>query len=285
MTENNGNQVTCKNCGNEFTGRFCNICGEKLYNRHDNTMWHLIEESAHFITHFEGTFFNTLRVLLTRPGKLSNDYCAGIRKKYFKPISFFLLLVVLYLLFPFFEGLNQRLGFYMSNRLYGNYVTKWVHHTLQQTGLSMQELSNHFHEKGEKASKFLLLLLIPFSALILQLLTFKKRRLFYDHVIFATEINIIYLLWGFLLLPLIIVSWSYIIQLFNGHRIVAGEMIVVILVFTMCVVYTVIAARKFYALSWLQAVVLSIFYTVLFAACVMYVYKFILFWIVSMQIH
>ena len=75
--------VKCKNCQHEFTGKFCNQCGEKVYSEHDKSLKHVFEEGFHFLTHFEGTFFNTLRTIVLRPGKLSLDFCYGIRKRYF----------------------------------------------------------------------------------------------------------------------------------------------------------------------------------------------------------
>src|SRR5689334_1275203 len=100
--------INCKNCGHSFSGKYCNNCGEKVYTEHDRTFMHFVEEGMHFITHLDGTLINTIRTMFKSPGKLSVDYCAGKRKTYFKPLSFFLLLVVIYLLFPFFQALNMR---------------------------------------------------------------------------------------------------------------------------------------------------------------------------------
>ena len=76
----------CKNCGNRFTGKYCNVCGEKVYTEKDKSIKYIIEEGFHFLTHFEGTFLKSLKAIITRPGTLSLDYCNGIRKKYFKPL-------------------------------------------------------------------------------------------------------------------------------------------------------------------------------------------------------
>mgnify|MGYP003546581747 FL=1 len=104
----------CKNCGNHFTGKFCNQCGEKIYNEKDKLIKHLFNDAIHFTSHFDGTFLTSLKTAITKPGKISLDYCSGIRKKYFKPVPFFLLLVVFYLLFPRFQGLNMKAGTYAS---------------------------------------------------------------------------------------------------------------------------------------------------------------------------
>ena len=114
---------TCKACHNRFTGKYCNVCGEKAFDEHDKSMAHVAEEVFHFVSHLDGTLINTLRAIFTKPGQLSLDYCNGIRKKYFKPVSFFLLLVVVYLLFPVFRGLNMPLEGHFKQNFYGYYVS------------------------------------------------------------------------------------------------------------------------------------------------------------------
>src|SRR6478736_8508316 len=126
----------CKNCNNSFSGKYCNHCGEKLYHEKDRSVFHLFEEGLHFLTHFDGTFFNTLKKIFTKPGQLSVDYCNGKRKTYFKPLSFFLLLVVLYLLFPVFEGLNMKLYYHTHHILYGNYARRMVIDIMTQKHLA-----------------------------------------------------------------------------------------------------------------------------------------------------
>ena len=194
----------CKNCNHAFTGKYCNSCGEKVYSEKDKFVWHLFEEGLHFITHFDGTFFNTLKKIFTKPGQLSVDYCNGKRKTYFKPLSLFLLLVVLYLLFPMFEGLNMKLYYHTHHPLYGNYARRMVIDIMTQKHLADGQVEPLFHPKSEKVSKFLLLILLPLTALFFWLLTYKKRKYFFDQMVFSAEINCMYLLWGFLLLPLLL---------------------------------------------------------------------------------
>ena len=166
----------CKNCNNSFSGKYCNRCGEKVYNEKDKSVLHLFEEGLHFITHFEGTFFNTLKKIFAKPGQLSVDYCQGKRKTYFKPLSLFLLLVVVYLLFPVFEGLNMKLYYHMHHAIYGQYAMQESRDVMMQKHLTDEQLTTLFQQKSEKASKFLLLVLLPLTALFFWLLSFKKRK-------------------------------------------------------------------------------------------------------------
>ena len=199
----------CKNCGNSFTGKFCNECGQKAFEESDKRVLRFIEEGLHFVTHFDGTIFTTLKRLLTRPGQLSADYTDGRQKQYFRPMSFFLLLVILYLLFPLVEGLNMRLQFHMNNRNYGEFATQQVNSYLQHhPGLKMEQLQNMFAQKSEKTSKILLLIIVPTCALVLWALSFFRRRYFYDQMVLSAEINSFYLLSNFFLLPgLFLLVW------------------------------------------------------------------------------
>jgi hypothetical protein len=188
---------TCRNCNRPFAGKYCNSCGEKHYSDHDRSFSHFLHEGVHFITHFEGTFFTTLKYIFTKPGKLSADYCYGIRKSLFKPLSLFLLLCIIYLLFPVFEGLNMRLYYHVNANIYGDYARNEVIDVMKHHQWTDEQMAKAFHEQSTKVSKFLLLILLPLTALFFWIFTYKKRSYFFDQMVFATEINSVYLIWGF----------------------------------------------------------------------------------------
>lgn len=195
----------CKNCGKAFTGNYCNWCGQKKYSEADKNLTHIAEEVFHFLTHFEGSFIRTAVTVLRYPGKLSADYCDGIRKRYYQPISFFLLLVVIYLLFPLLDGLNMKMEYYKSLSLFGDSITSQIDAKVAASGISESELSELFHHKSEKISKILLFILIPLTTVPLSILNRKKQVKVYDHFIAATEINIFIVMVLFLIAPVFIV--------------------------------------------------------------------------------
>jgi Protein of unknown function (DUF3667) len=278
--------TTCKNCGNSFRGKFCNNCGEKQYSEKDKSIVAFFDEGFHFLTHFEGKFFTTLKTFFKTPGKVSIDYTDGVRKKYFKPLSFFLLLVILYLIFPFFEGLNMKMEYYKSQRFFGGYAETKIQQKLVETGLSMEALSEKFKSKSEKASKFLLISIVPFTALVFYLLTFRKRRFFFDHMIFSTEINSVYLLWGFLILPLLLGMIIMIAKWITGsNNIYANDGIISWLIYIPLVMYTARAGRRFYGFNWWQLLLFCIAFYVAHILIVYSLYKFLLFVTVIHQIH
>ncbi len=265
----------CKNCSHSVTENFCSQCGEKLYLDSDKSFKHLFEEALHFMTHFEGKFFTTLGTMLRRPGKLSVDFCNGIRKKYFKPLSFYLLLIIAYLLFPVFEGLNMQLRFYYGSSVYGAYAKEEAEAVRIKKNYSEDTLAEVFHQKGEKTSKFLLFTILPFMGLFSYLFGFWKRRYYFDHFIFVTETVSFFILYGFLFLPLIV----SILGLFD-LRIFPSEGVGVFVIYGGLACYTILAARNFFNFN----LVVSVLYGLLFCFTLLYfiqvIYKFILFYVI-----
>jgi hypothetical protein len=275
----------CKNCGTAFTGKYCSQCGEKVYSEKDKSVFHFFEEGLHFITHFEGTFFNTLKKIFTRPGQLSVDYCNGKRKTYFKPLSFFLLLVVLYLLFPVFEGLNMKLYYHTHHDFYGHYAMSEARKVMIQTHLTDEQLTTIFHLKSEKTSKFLLLILLPLTALFFWLLTFKKRKYFFDQMVFSAEVNCIYLLWGFLLFPLLLFLSERIYHMVTNSYFNVDDTWLGLITYALLCAYTGAGARRFYKITKWQSIGFAILFFIAHTIIVQYIYKLILFYIVIHEIH
>lgn len=277
--------VSCKNCGNNFSGKFCNACGEKIYSQHDKSVIHFFEEGIHFITHFEGTLFTTLKTMFTKPGQVSVDYCNGIRKKYFKPLSLFLLLIILYLLFPVLEGLNMKLQYFPHQDYYGNFAQSKIDETLKQTGMTIEMLSEKFHTKGEKASKFLLITLVPFTALVFYAAAFFRRKYFFDHMVFASEINSFYLLWGFLILPVLMMVSNFFSKWMTGRFLPFSDDVIGILIYSVMCIYLARAVKRFYAFKWWQTILFLIVFYFSHTFIVYSLYKFLLFVTVINQIH
>ncbi|MDB5202145.1 MAG: hypothetical protein JWQ27_1554 [Ferruginibacter sp.] len=267
--------VICRNCGNKFTGKYCNICGEKAYDEKDRSVMHLVGEGLHFITHFEGTFLTTLKSVLFKPGQLSEDYCNGIRKRYFKPLSFFLMLVIIYLLFPLFNGLNQILYAHMQQSVYGKFATKEVTKIIATGKIDYDTLADAFHHKAEQISKFLLFILIPVMACFSWLLGYRKRSLYYDHFIFSIEAVSVLILWGFLICPVILFSISPLLpadffetELYTGIIMGGGFAI-----------FVATAARRFFNFKRWYSMLYALLYTFCLMLFVQFVYKLILFYI------
>ena len=76
------------NCGATVQGRYCHVCGQENTEPKE-TFWHMVTHFFYDITHFDGSFFVTLKDLLFKPGFLSREYMLGRRKKYLHPVRMY----------------------------------------------------------------------------------------------------------------------------------------------------------------------------------------------------
>jgi hypothetical protein len=83
-------EKTCLNCGTApLIDTYCHHCGQENVEPRQ-TLWHLIVHFFNDVTHFDGKFFSSMKLLLFRPGFLSSEYVKGRRKKYLDPIRMYL---------------------------------------------------------------------------------------------------------------------------------------------------------------------------------------------------
>lgn len=268
--------MNCKNCGHPVGDTYCSHCGEKVYSEKDKKLSHLLEEVFHFLTHFEGTFFTSLKTMFARPGKVSLDYTNGIRKKYFKPVSFMLMLIILYLVFPRFQGLNMRFEMYtFEGSQYYWLAVPLARKKMAAHGISLNELGALYDARSATYAKIMLLLIIPITAFVLRLINYKRKKFFFDHFIIATELLSMYLLVLFLLLPHFLLAAATILPMVKAFK--PESMAVSVSVLLWMFVYTALTLRRFYELTLIKAIIRTLLFLTIFVSVIMYVYKALLF--------
>lgn len=90
-------QTYCKNCGTLVSGNFCQECGQRT-SVHKVTFKETINDFVESVFTINAPFFLTLKFLITRPGRLFDEFLSGKRKRYYRPIAFFVLTTIIYLL-------------------------------------------------------------------------------------------------------------------------------------------------------------------------------------------
>jgi hypothetical protein len=89
----------CLNCGAIVQGHYCQDCGQENVVPKE-TFWHMVTHFFYDITHFDSSFFVSIKDLLFKPGFLSKEYMLGRRKKYLHPIRMYVFTsAVFFLLF------------------------------------------------------------------------------------------------------------------------------------------------------------------------------------------
>jgi hypothetical protein len=93
----------CANCGTELQGKFCHACGQENLELREN-FGHMMNHAISDYFHFDHQFFHTLKPLLFKPGKLTNEYMAGKRVQYLHPIKMYIFISLVYFLLLFQSG-------------------------------------------------------------------------------------------------------------------------------------------------------------------------------------
>ncbi|HEU4634430.1 MAG TPA: DUF3667 domain-containing protein [Flavisolibacter sp.] len=100
----------CLNCGAIINGRYCHVCGqENIVTR--QSFWGLAQHFIYDVFHFDGKFFDTLKYLLIRPGKVPKEYVSGKRMKYLDPVRMYLFTsAIFFLVFFSIRDVSKILG-------------------------------------------------------------------------------------------------------------------------------------------------------------------------------
>lgn len=101
--------TVCKNCGATLTGNFCQDCGQKAA-IHKITLKHLLHEFFHVLTHADKGFLFLTKQLITRPGYVAQEYLDGKRKKYFNPLTFFVVASTIWAIAVLNSGYFEAMG-------------------------------------------------------------------------------------------------------------------------------------------------------------------------------
>jgi hypothetical protein len=119
----------CLNCGTTVLGKYCHVCGQENVEPKE-TLWHMVTHFFNDITHFDGSFFTSLKDLLFKPGFLSKEYMKGRRASYLHPVRMYVFTSAIFFLlfFSFFQpkdaidlGVNKPL----DRKERTEYIRKW----------------------------------------------------------------------------------------------------------------------------------------------------------------
>jgi uncharacterized protein DUF3667/uncharacterized protein DUF4286 len=85
----------CLNCGAQVTGKHCTQCGQAS-DVHVLSMKEVAGDVAHSLLHLDSRVWNTLRLLVRRPGELTREFITGRHQKYLPPFRLYLAVSILF---------------------------------------------------------------------------------------------------------------------------------------------------------------------------------------------
>jgi hypothetical protein len=87
--------VHCLNCGAEVTGKYCSQCSQGA-DVHVLSMREVAGDLTHSLLHLDGRVWQTLKLLVLKPGELTREFIAGRHQSYLPPFRLYLAISVLF---------------------------------------------------------------------------------------------------------------------------------------------------------------------------------------------
>ncbi len=202
--ENLPQEHICKSCGNQFTGFYCNLCGEKVIVPQDRSFRAFLGSILIALTLADSKFLRTLWLMVKNPGFISKQFAEGRRVKYLKPLSVFFVLNLIYFLVPSIQLFNASLRTQL-NSFHGKLAVQPVANKMTELGFSdVNSFSLIYDQKTTGLAKMLVILFAILASLPLNLLYRSRNRYFTDHVGLSVELVCFNLFLNALFLSLIV---------------------------------------------------------------------------------
>ncbi len=175
---------TCPSCGAQLLGPYCKECGEKATAAGDLRLSTLVKDALHFQTHLDNRIAVTLQQLLRRPGSLTRDWIEGRRRSHAKPIQLFVVVNLLFFLVASKLGiLLFTLDRYTPGKGLPGVSAERLLAKQAELGYTAEQMVRALNHGLDPHKKWLFLLLIPLTALVLWAL--HPRRRIAEHLVFA----------------------------------------------------------------------------------------------------
>ena len=177
----------CKSCLHEFSGNFCNQCGEKVLRPADKSFKTILNNVLLTITFVDSRFVKTLWMVIQKPGSLSRDFSIGKRVMHLSPMSLFFVLNLVYFFFPVIQLFNASLTTQLLSPL-RSFYQDIIAPKVVKMGIDLNSFTLLYNIKTTALAKLMVMVFVVVSSLPLNFLYRKKNKYFTDHVTYAVEL-------------------------------------------------------------------------------------------------
>jgi Protein of unknown function (DUF3667) len=191
----------CSSCGNKFFGRYCNRCGEEVIVHGEKSFRNAFLHSFQSTILWESQFIHTLSLIVRTPGQFSLNYINGIRVPFIRPVALFLIVNLLYFLFPVFETFDAPLRTQMHFLPHKEIATQLVDQLIDEHGTNLADFTVRYEQHSSSLAIQLLILFAVLSAVPIALINYSNESYFIDHLIVSFEFNSLVIFVTHLLLP------------------------------------------------------------------------------------
>ena len=268
--------ASCAACSRELAGDYCHGCGERAVRPEDESLAAFLREQFQEVTSADGRLWRSVRALFV-PGRLTEEYFAGRRGLYVRPVRLFLIVNILFFLWMSWMGGQAFLGdpgLYRSSPAFDGPMTEAVN----DAGVTAELYDAAFGQRARALAPTLIAVFVPVYVLLITVVLARTGRPVVRHVVFATHFVAALMASSVLItvlmaVPLLLVLWT------TGE--VAYNLNDAVILPTLLVawsVYLVAAFRRAYGLPWWGAALAGVALATAGTLAAMEVYRRVLFY-------
>lgn len=203
----------CVSCGAVQPEDFCSQCGERRITHADRTVVAFLRRAFEDVTDVDSRLIQTLKLLVCRPGALTQAFAEGRRKPFLGPVQLFLLANLAYFLIQplsSYTGYNTPLDSQLTRQVYSEAlpVADWVAAATSSSDLDADTFEVVYNNQSELLARSLVVVMVPILAVWLALIAVGRGKPFVDHVVFALHFYAFDLI---VLHCLVLMVWPHII--------------------------------------------------------------------------
>lgn len=243
-------QTQCLNCSASVEGGFCPQCGQSVRDNLDRSLGRLLGEFFSNVFFLDNRFFLSAWYFVRFPNRMTVEFLEGKRKKFISPITFFLFINLIYFFVNPLSDYSLALYDQMHSQPFSMWAKEWVDLKLQTEGLDVRAYAITYQNMSDTISKSIMIINIPMIAGFVYLMAFKKRRFYFDSLIFAFHFFTLYMLsW-------VMLSWvgTLIDFLSVGEDSIVSGISFYLFTFFIPLLYAILGIKKFMDIRWYWAI-------------------------------
>ena len=239
----------CKSCGAEQTDRFCPVCGEERLRPELRSAGYIVKQLFTELTDLNGKFWLTFKTLFLKPGVIDHDYSIGRRKIYVKPITLFLVINVIFVMFSTLSDFYVNFSSQLEFQIYSGSIKSWIIEYVNESGWTIQEFNERYNQLVKVLARSLIIIQVPFFALFMGVICYQKQLYSGDYLTFSLNYHSC-------LLMLFLVS-AYIDKVFfyiNQTEILPFQFknVIWFILYGGVITYLIFALRRMFNFNWWQ---------------------------------
>ena len=243
------NSTQCLNCSATVKGNFCHQCGQTLRDNKDRSISQLLGDFLSNVFFLDNRFLISVWYLFRFPSRMTLEFLDGKRKKFISPVTLFLFLNLIYFFVSPLTDYSIPLED-QNSQPYGKWANEWVNFKLKNKGLNRHAYSSIYQNASDTISKSIMIINVPMIAVLVYLISFKKRRFYYDSLIFTLHF------FSLFMASWIILDWA---ETFTNFLAGHDDSTVAAISFVMFasaipLLYAILGMKKFMAIRWYWAI-------------------------------